>query len=157
MLDDKYKIVKKVSQQVSVLEKKLFKTQEELQRVETEKAELETMLKGLNSLEKSQTITIKSANRIDFVKIDNILHCTADTGYTEVHLLDGRIILATKPLTKFEQILEEHPTFFKISKSCIVNTSHIVSFRKDINQVELVNNLKLDVSRRRRIEFLKTI
>lgn len=141
--------------QLKQLEKQLLKTQKELQRESEYNNHLEGIIKE-TSTKKSTTITIKSATKIEFVQIDDILCCNADEGYTDVQLIGGRTITATKPLTVFEKILEQH-SFFKISKSHIINTNQIVTFHKDRNQILLKGNILLDISRRRRVEFLKTL
>ncbi|NQX97715.1 MAG: LytTR family transcriptional regulator [Flavobacteriales bacterium] len=116
---------------------------------------MEAILKE-NSAKKSFTITIKSATKIEFVQINDIIYCNADEGYTDIQLMDGRIITASKPLTTFEKLLQEY-TFFRISKSHLINTNHIIIFHKNRNQILLQKNILLDVARRRRVEFLKTV
>jgi two-component system LytT family response regulator len=145
-----------LKEKLKQLEAKLLTTQKELQRKSEYNNHLESIIEDNESVKKSKIITIKSATKIEFVKVDDILCCNADEGYTNVQLLDGRTITAAKPLAIFESILEQH-SFFKISKSHIINTNCIVTFYKDKNQILLEGNILLDVSRRRRIEFLKTL
>jgi len=141
--------------QLKQLEKQLLTTQNELQREAEYNNHLERIIKE-EATQKSTVITIKSATKIEFVEVAAIVCCNADEGYTNVKLIDGRTITASKPLTIFEKILEEH-AFFKISKSHLINTAHIVTFHKDRNQILLKNNILLDISRRRRVEFLKIL
>ena len=145
-----------LKEKLKQLESTLLKTQKELQRESAYNNHLESILKDAESTKKSTVITIKSATKFDFVQVNDIVCCNADEGYTDVQLANGKIITAAKPLTVFEHILEQH-SFFKISKSHIINTKHIVTFYKDRNQILLEGNILLDVSRRRRIEFLKTL
>ncbi|MBL4669148.1 MAG: LytTR family transcriptional regulator [Flavobacteriales bacterium] len=144
-----------LKQKLKQLEKKLLTTQKELQRESEYNTHLESIIKG-DSVKKSTTITIKSATKIEFVPVNDIICCNADEGYTDVLLIDGRIITAAKPLTIFENILEPH-SFFRVNKSHIINTNHIITFHKDRNQILLYGNILLDISRRRRVEFLKNL
>lgn len=144
-----------LKEQLQQLEKQLLKTQKELQREFEYNNHLEGIIKE-GSAKKSTTITIKGATKIEFVEVNAIICCNADEGYTDVKLIDGRTITASKPLTVFEKILEQH-SFFKISKSHIINTAHIVTFHKDRNQILLKGDILLDISRRRRVEFLKRL
>jgi two-component system LytT family response regulator len=137
------------------LEKKLLQTQKELQRESEYNNHLEGILKE-SSAKKSTTITIKSATKIEFVQVNDIVCCNADEGYTDVQLMDGRVITAARPLTTFEKVLEEH-SFFRISKSSLMNTNHIITFHKGRNQILLQGNILLNIARRRRVEFLKTL
>ena len=133
-------------QKVVELEKLLVKTKEKLQQESIYAKNLEEQLK---------TITIKSATKIEFVNVNDIICCDADEAYTHVRLND-RTITAAKTLSSFESILEGH-SFFRISKSHLINTNHIITFFKDRNQILLEGDILLDVARRRRVEFLQTL
>tara|TARA_R110001592_G_scaffold322260_2_gene601190 strand:+ start:386 stop:859 length:474 start_codon:yes stop_codon:yes gene_type:complete len=146
---------KLLKEQLKALEDQLQITQKKLQQTAAYNRELESILQGSESPKKSDVITIKSATKIEFVPIDDIVYCTADYGYTAINLINEKSITATKPLSTFELLLQEH-TFFKISKSHIINTNHIITFYKDRNQILLKGDVLLEVSRRRRVEFLKT-
>lgn len=65
-------------------------------------------------------------------------------------------ITVAKTLSTFETLLEGHD-FFRISKSHIINPSYMITLYKDRNQILLQGNITLDIARRRRVEFLKTI
>ena len=147
----------------SVLKKKLFelekvlqKTQQKLKQSSEYNKALASILEEDNSTKKSKIITIKSATKIEFVSVNDIVYCTADIGYTDVQLVDGRIITAAKPLTTFENLLEEH-SFFRISKSHLINPDYIVTFHKDRNELLLQGDILLLIARRRRVEFLKLV
>lgn len=144
-----------LKEKLKQLENRLLETQKELQREAEYNNHLEGIIKE-DSTKKSTTITIKSATKIEFVKVDDIICCNADEGYTDVQLVGGRTITAAKPLTIFEKILMQH-SFFRISKSHLININQIVTFHKDRNQILLKNNILLDISRRRRVEFLKNL
>lgn len=144
-----------LTNKIQELEQLLTKTKEQLQE-ETEYAKkLEFQLKEEEQTKKSKVITIKSATKIEFVNVDDIICCDADEAYTHVRLNDKTITVA-KTLGSFEEILNGH-SFFRISKSHIINTNCIVTFFKDRNQVLLKHDYLLDVARRRRVEFLKTL
>ena len=138
------------------VEDQLLQTQKKLQREAEYNNHLESILKDSESTKKSSTITIKSATKIEFVQVNNIICCNADEGYTHIQLKDGRTITAAKTLSSFEKILEQQ-SFFRISKSHLINTNHIVTFYKDRNQILLLGDIFLDIARRRRVEFLKTL
>lgn len=143
-------------EKLNQLESQLLETQKELQRETEYTNHLESIIEENNSLKKSNLITIKSATKIEFVQVNDIVCCNADGGYTNVVLTNGRAITATKPLIVFETILEHH-SFIKISKSHLVNHEHIVTFHKDRNQLLLKGNILLAISRRRRVAFLKSL
>ncbi len=156
-------IVLKENNETIVLQKKLVEleellaqTKKKLQHEAEYNKQLEAILKEEHPVKKSKIITIKSATKIEFVNVEDIICCDADEVYTHVRLNDNRKITIAKPLSTFEILLEGHD-FFRISKSHIINPSYMITFYKDRNQILLQGNIVLDIARRRRVEFLKTI
>ena len=145
---DKKKIVE--------LEKLLTQTKQKLKLEAEYNRQLETILKEEHPVKRSKIITIKSATKIEFVNVDDIICCDADEVYTHVRLNDNRKITVAKPLSTFETLLEGHD-FFRISKSHIINPSYMITLYKDRNQILLQGNIVLDIARRRRVEFLKIL
>lgn len=145
-----------LKQKVSELEDILFNTQKELQKSSAYNEQLESILLDTSPTRKSKIITIKSATKIEFVNVDHIIYCTADESYTHIELRGNKTITAAKPLSSIETILKEH-SFFRISKSHLINTDFVVTFYKDRNQIVLQGDVMLDVARRRRVDFLKML
>jgi len=138
------------------LEKLLTQTKQKLELEAEYNRQLETILKEEHPVKRSKIITIKSATKIEFVNVDDIICCDADEVYTHVRLNDSRKITVAKPLSTFETLLEGHD-FFRISKSHIINPSYMITLYKDRNQILLQGNIVLDIARRRRVEFLKIL
>jgi len=66
-------------------------------------------------------------------------------------------ILASKTLKEFEELLPED-TFFRTHHSHLINLNYIKRYIKgDGGQIELQNGNYVDVSRRKKDEFLKAI
>ena len=118
-----------LKQKLKQLEKKLLTTQKELQRESEYNTHLESIIKG-DSVKKSTTITIKSATKIEFVPVNDIICCNADEGYTDVLLIDGRIITAAKPLTIFENILENNSRNEDVLFNMACALIHLKQFHK---------------------------
>lgn len=117
---------------------------------------LEQLLRRQSAVQDSK-IGIAMADKIVFVNINNILYCEANSAYTSVYLQDGRKLVASKPLGYFEVVLS-HYKFFRIHHSFLINLNHIVEFQKhDGGYVVMENNKQLEVSRRKRTEFLDAI
>ena len=138
------------------LEELLTQTKQKLKLEAEYNRQLEAILKEEHPVKKSKIITIKSATKIEFVNVDDIICCDADEVYTHVRLNDKRKITVAKTLSSFETLLEGHD-FFRISKSHIINPSYMITLYKDRNQILLQGKITLDIARRRRVEFLKTI
>jgi len=117
---------------------------------------LEELLMHKSSLT-DMKIGIGMMDKIIFVPIAEILYCEAEGAYTHVHLQDGRKMMASKSLGDFEIQLKNH-RFFRIHHHYLINLSHIKEFqRHDGGYVLMENNNRLEVSQRKRKDFLEAI
>lgn len=120
----------------------------------------------LQSLEKLLTQTgasleskigIAMADKIVFITISDILYCEASGVYTNIYLDDGKKIVASKPLGDFESQLGTNK-FFRIHHSTLINLNHIKEFQRfNGGHVVMKDNAKLEVSHRKRKDFLDAI
>jgi two-component system LytT family response regulator len=102
-------------------------------------------------------IGIGSADKIVFINISEILYCEAQGAYTNIYLQDNKKILASKPLGDFENQLSPH-RFFRIHHSFLINLNRVKEFqRHEGGYVMMDNNMRLEVSQRRRKDFLEAI
>src|SRR5688572_15897401 len=109
------------------------------------------------SVSSESRIGIAMFDKIVFVNISDILYCEAKGVYTTIYLHDGRKILASKPLGDFESQLSTHK-FFRIHHSTLINLNHIKEFQRfNGGYVVMQNNAKLEVSHRKRKDFLEAI
>ncbi len=93
----------------------------------------------------------------EFVKINSILYCEADSNYCKVACLDGKKIILSKTLKFIEEIL---PTtiFHRIHKSYLVNLNYVCRFDKTNDlRVELSNGEILPVSVRKKEDFINAV
>ena len=127
------------------LEELLTQTKQKLKLEAEYNRQLETILKEEHPVKKSKVITIKSATKIEFVNVDDIICCHADEVYTHIQLKDDKKITVAKPLNTFETLLKGHD-FFRISKSHIINPNYIITLYKDRNQILLQGNIVLDIA-----------
>lgn len=102
-------------------------------------------------------IAIGMADKIVFVNIPDILYCEAQGAYTNVFLKDGRKMMASKSLGDFESQLDIHK-FFRIHHHYLINLNQVSEFqRQDGGYVIMENNKHLEVSQRKRKDFLDAI
>lgn len=102
-------------------------------------------------------IGIAMADKIVFVNISDIIYCEASGVYTNIFLHDGKKIIASKPLGDFESQLSTHK-FFRIHHSTLINLNHIKEFQRfNGGYVVMQNDAKLEVSHRKRKDFLDAI
>lgn len=110
-----------------------------------------------HSIDAEARIGIAMSDKIIFVRIHEIIYCEAQGAYTNVHLKEGKKILASKPLGDFEAQLSSHK-FFRIHHSTLINLNCIKEFqRNNGGYVVMQNDAKLEVSHRKRKDFLDAI
>jgi len=103
----------------------------------------------------NKKIVIPSVQGLEFIKIEDILHCEGDGGYTKIHLKDAKPMLSSNSIGHFNKLLENNG-FYLVHKSHLINTNHIEKYLNE-GYVVLQNNIKVPVSRNRRVDFLKNL
>ena len=119
---------------------------------------LETLLHNLMKKEKEQhRIAIPSMEGLQFVETSDIIYLEAHSNYSTFHLSDNKKITVAKTLKDFEELLPAS-IFLRIHHSYIINTRCIEKYIKgEGGQVQMKNGSVLDVSRRKKEEFMKMI
>lgn len=113
------------------------------------------LLKKTPSLETK--IGIGMADKIIFVDIPDILYCEAQGAYTTIFMKDDKKMMASRSLGDFETQLAGHK-FFRIHHHYLINLDHVKEFqRRDGGYVIMDNNKQLDVSQRKRKDFLDAV
>jgi two-component system LytT family response regulator len=102
-------------------------------------------------------IGIAMSDKIVFINVADIIYCEASSAYTNVFLKDGKKMVASKSLGDFEMLLMNH-RFFRIHHSYLINLNRIKEFqRHDGGYVTMENGKQLEISRRKRQDFLNAI
>jgi len=115
---------------------------------------LEVLMSNKNSFEK---IALPTLDGIIFVKIKEILRCESDNNYTNIFLFDGKKIIVSKTLKEYDEMLTPF-NFFRIHKSHLINLAFLSRYRKgEGGYVEMEDGAELEVSRRRKEEFLNAL
>lgn len=102
-------------------------------------------------------LAIPTVEGIIFVKIKEITYCEADRNYTILYFSNQEKIIVSKTLKEFESILEDK-NFFRVHNSYLINLNHIQKYIKgEGGYVILSDGSHVDVSRRKKEEFLKVL
>ena len=113
----------------------------------------------LEYLQKKQPrrITIPTAKGLQFINLEDIIYLEASNNYTNIYLSTGQKFLASRTLKDFEELLPPE-TFLRIHHSNIINKCFVERYiRGDGGQVVMRNGIVLDVSKRKKSEFLHAI
>lgn len=107
-----------------------------------------------NPISSIQKMVIPTADGFQFVKIDDIIRLETAGNFTVFHLNGKTQLISTQILKEWEDTLQNH-SFFRIHNSHIINLQYIKKYIKgDNGQVIMEDGTSLDISRRRKEEFL---
>lgn len=102
-----------------------------------------------------QKIALPTLDGFEMVSLDDILHCEADSNYTQVMLKQAKKILVSRTLKEIEELLEGH-AFLRIHHSHLVNLNEIVRYiRGEGGYVVMSDSTSIAVSRSRKDALLK--
>ncbi|MEP6711884.1 MAG: LytTR family DNA-binding domain-containing protein [Ferruginibacter sp.] len=110
-----------------------------------------------DSKSQEDKIVLPTFEGIEFIEVKNILRIESSSNYSKIYFTDGRQLTVTKLLKDFEDLLIPY-RFFRIHNSHLINLNYIQKYlRGDGGQVIMQNGEIIDVSRRKKEDFLKII
>jgi two-component system, LytTR family, response regulator len=102
-------------------------------------------------------IAIPTNEGLQFIRVEDIIYLEASSNYTHIFSTEKKKYIVSRTLKDFEDMLLTD-TFIRIHNSYIINKNYVEKYiRGDGGQVVLSNNVTLDVSKRKKTEFLKAI
>jgi two-component system LytT family response regulator len=118
---------------------------------------LELLLENLEQKNQERhRIAVPSVNGLEFLKVDTIIYLEASTNYTQLFLTNGHKFMVSRTLKDFEDMLPAE-CFIRIHNSHIINKAFAERYiRGEGGQVVLSNGMVLEVSKRKKHEFLKS-
>lgn len=119
--------------------------------------QIEQLLQNLQLPKEKVKIALPTLHGYLFVEIREVVRCESDNTYTTFFLKDKRKILVSKTLKDVEAMLENY-SFFRVHNSHLINLKEVVEYLKgEGGQVKLSDGSVVDVSRRRKEEFLEKV
>lgn len=103
----------------------------------------------------NKKIIIPSTDGLEFVKIEEIIHCEGDSGYTKIHILNRPPILSSNSIGHFHKMLDSK-LFYLVHKSHLINLAFIEKYLNE-GYLILQNQSKIPVSRNKRTDFLNSL
>lgn len=102
-------------------------------------------------------IAIPTTNGLLFLKVEDIIYLEASGNYTHFYLDGKHKYIVSRTLKDFEDMLPAE-TFLRIHNAYIINKNFVDKYiRGEGGQVIMSNGAVLDVSKRKKTEFLKAI
>jgi two-component system LytT family response regulator len=118
--------------------------------------QLELLLEHLNK-KQPRRISIPTSEGLHFINIDQIIYLEASNNYTQIYLSTNQKFLVSRTLKEFEDMLPSSQ-FVRIHHSTVINKFFVEKYiRGEGGQVVMQQGRVLDVSKRRKAEFLQAI
>ena len=119
---------------------------------------IDSLLSNLKTEKTGQKkIGITTEDGIIFEEIDDIMYLEAEGSYTTIFTKGGKAETTSRTLKDFEDMLPEN-IFCRVHNSSIINVNYIKKYYKGRGgYVEMEDNKKIEVSQRKKDEFLSKI
>lgn len=122
------------------------------------KDRLQALIGNLRNSQKGfKRIVLPTTNGFTVVDPKDIIRCESDRNYTFIFLVDGRKILVSRTIKEYEEMLEDF-NFFRVHQSHLINLAFLKNYiRGRGGQVELTDGTVVDVSARKKADFLRRL
>lgn len=118
------------------------------------KEQFELLSETLRDQNAPKRLAVATLHGITFLKIKEIVRVEALSNYSTFHLVNKQKIMVSKTLKDFESLLIQQ-NFFRVNRSCIVNTDYIIKYKnEDGGVLELHDGTEIGVGPHRKSELL---
>ena len=101
-------------------------------------------------------LLVSSQDKIEFVRIHDIVRCEGQGSYSTIHLKDGQKITTSKVLKEYDLLLRDY-LFYRVHQSHLVNLREVQHFVKAHSSIVMRDGKKIHVARRRKDGLIRTI
>ena len=121
------------------------------------KEQLELLGDTLKEQHAPKRLALATLQGIIFLKINEIIRVEALSNYSTFYLINKQKIMVSKTLKEFESVLTMQ-NFFRVNRSCIVNTDYIVKYKhEDGGILELQDGSEVGVGPHRKNELVELL
>ncbi len=112
------------------------------------------IIKKEEKLNTPAKIAVTSLKKIHFIPVREIVMCKASRQYTEIILECGKMILSSKTLSYYQDLLGPE-LFLRVHRSHLINLNHVQEFNKQNDEVILSNCNHVKLSYNMKESFLE--
>lgn len=106
---------------------------------------------------RENVLLLATCRGLEIIDISSIIRIEAVSNYSKLFFIDGRSLVVAKLLSWFEKKLTDE-YFVRLHRGHVVNIRYIKTFRNlNEGEVMLVNDERITVSRRKRLDFKRAI
>lgn len=114
-------------------------------------------LKNVSAFKKSNRLVLPNQNGLILLEIKDIVRLESDGAYTRFFVVDGTQHLVSKNLGFYEAQLAHHG-FSRVHHKHLISLSHVKNYvRGEGGTIVMSDNSSVEVSRRKKEEFLKSL
>lgn len=126
------------------------------QRQPSTTSPLDIFLQNMRTVHQThKKIALPTINGLVFMPVQNIVRCESTGNYTRIFFTDKKHLMVSRPLKEFEELLTD-VDFFRIHNSHLINLQQMQSYIQGEGGYALMSDgTQVEVSRRRKAEFLK--
>jgi two-component system LytT family response regulator len=99
-------------------------------------------------------IAIPTSRGFKFTQVSDIVYCKANGVYSELYLLNGIVISASKSLKELVELLPEK-LFFRSHKTYLININHCVEYNRAEELILMLNKDLIPLSKRSKPLYLE--
>ena len=124
----------------------------------TTKERLNVLRESLNrNVNQESKIAVPTWEGLEFILIKNVVRIESSSNYSRIFFINGESLLVTKQLKEFEEMLTPH-RFCRVHNVHLINLNYVKKYiRGEGGSVVMENGDEIDVSRRKKDDFLKLI
>jgi len=105
----------------------------------------------------SNKISLATAHELLLINIEDIIRVEASNNYSHFYFINHPKVIVSKTLKEFEEQLTRH-NFFRVHQSHLINLKHVEAVQSnDGDHVLLIQGHKVELSRRKKAEFLQKL
>lgn len=134
----------------------LVKAVSKLQRALPEQHLKYDLLKENHKKERNEILALNSQDKIQLVKIDDIIRCQSEDNYTFFYMEGGKKIVVSKTLKEYDELLQDHK-FIRVHHSHLVNARKIIELQKNDDMLILSDHSEVPVSSRKKQDVIKAL
>lgn len=131
---------------------------EDKRAVQNSLKNVQNLLSNINkNTQDKARIALPTMTGFVFVQVNDIVRCESDNNYTTFYFEDRSYLMVSKTLKDCEELLVDY-NFFRVHTSHLVNLNYITEYIKgDGGQIKLTDGSCVDVSRRKKDEFIQLL
>jgi two-component system, LytTR family, response regulator len=119
---------------------------------------LDVLKQSLNkNINQDSRIAVPTWEGLEFIQLRNVIRIESNSNYSRIFFTTGIPLLVTKQLKEFEEMLVPY-RFCRVHNMHLINLNYVKKYlRGDGGRVVMENGDEIDVSRRKKDDFLKLI